>query len=149
MQKGVLAGYPVVDTRVTIYDGSYHSVDSSDMAFQIAGSMGFKNAAANAGLVLLEPIMDVDITIPDEYMGQVSGDINSKRGRIVGVEAKGGMQIVKSQAPLAEMFKYGSELRSITGGRGYYTMRFSHYEIVPQRVAEKIIQASKKDKKEE
>jgi len=149
MAEGVLAGYPVVDVKVTIYDGSYHSVDSSDMAFQIAGSMSFKNAAANAGMVLLEPIMDVEIIIPGEYMGQVSGDVNSKRGRIAGVEAKGGMEIIKAQVPLAEMFKYGSELRSITGGRGYYSMRFSHYEIVPQRIAEKIIQKAQADKKEE
>jgi len=149
MSEGVLAGYPVVDVKVTIYDGSYHSVDSSDMAFQIAGSMSFKNAAAGAGMVLLEPIMDVEIVIPDEYMGQVSGDVNSKRGRIAGVEAKGGMEIIKAQVPLAEMFKYGSELRSITGGRGYYTMRFSHYEIMPQRIAEKIIQQAQADKKEE
>ena len=146
MEEGVLAGYPVVDVKVSLYDGSYHSVDSSDMAFQIAGSMAFKNAAQKAGLVLLEPIMDVEIIIPDEYMGQVSGDINSKRGRIMGVEAKGNMQIVKAQVPLAEMFRYGSELRSITGGQGYYTMRHSHYEIVPQRVAEKIIQEARKEK---
>ncbi len=149
MQEGVVAGCPVVDLRVSIYDGSYHSVDSSDMAFQIAGSMAFKNAAHEAGMVLLEPVMDVDIIIPDEYMGQVSGDINSKRGRIGGVEARGGMQKIKTQVPLAEMFRYGSELRSITGGRGYYTMRYSHYEIVPQRIAEKVIQAAKKDKQEE
>ncbi|MDP8234304.1 MAG: elongation factor G [Candidatus Saelkia tenebricola] len=149
MTEGVLAGCPVVDVRVTIYDGSYHSVDSSDMAFQIAGSMSFRNAAVDAGMVLLEPLMDVEVVIPDEYMGQVSGDINSKRGRIAGVEAKGGMETVKVQVPLAEMFKYGSELRSITGGRGYYIMRFSHYEIVPQRIADKIIKEAQSDKKEE
>ena len=148
MDEGVLAGYPVVDVKVTLYDGSYHPVDSSDIAFQIAGSMAFKKAAQDAGLVLLEPIMDVEITIPDEYMGQVSGDINARRGRIVGVDARGGMQIIKAQVPLAEMFKYASELRSITGGRGSYTMKFSHYEIVPQRIAEKIIQSAQ-DKKEE
>ncbi|HEO63799.1 MAG TPA: elongation factor G [Candidatus Omnitrophica bacterium] len=148
MEEGVLAGYPVVDVKVTIYDGSYHSVDSSDMAFQIAGSMSFKNAAKDAGMVLLEPIMDIEVIIPDEFMGQVSGDINSKRGRIAGVEAKGGMEVVKAQVPLSEMFKYGSELRSITGGRGYYTMKFSHYEIVPQRIAEKIIQESKKEEQD-
>ncbi len=149
MEEGVLAGYPVVDVRVTLYDGSYHPVDSSDLAFQIAASMGFKKAAQEAGLVLLEPIMDVEIYIPDEYMGQVSGDINSKRGRIVGVEAKGDLQIIKAQVPLAEMFRYASELRSITGGRGYYTMRFSHYEIVPHKIAEKIIQQAQEAKKEE
>ncbi|HDI46171.1 MAG TPA: elongation factor G, partial [Candidatus Omnitrophica bacterium] len=149
MQEGVLAGYPVVDVRVTLYDGSYHPVDSSDLAFQIAASMGFKKAAQEAGLVLLEPIMDVEIYIPDEYMGQVSGDINSKRGRIVGVEAKGDLQIIKAQVPLAEMFRYASELRSITGGRGYYSMRFSHYEIVPHRIAEKVIQQAQETKKED
>lgn len=148
MDEGVLAGYPVVDVKVTLYDGSYHPVDSSDIAFQIAGSMAFKKAAQDAGLVLLEPIMDVEITIPDEYMGQVSGDINARRGRIVGVDARGGMQIIKAQVPLAEMFKYASELRSITGGRGSYTMKFSHYEIVPQRLAERIIQAVQEKKEE-
>lgn len=148
MQEGILAGYPVVDTRVTLYDGSYHSVDSSDLAFQIAASMGFKKAAQSAGLVLLEPIMDVEITIPDEYMGQISGDISSRRGRILGMEAKGGMQAIKAQVPLAEMFKYASELRSMTAGRGYYTMRFSHYEIVPQKIAEKVIQNAQQVKAE-
>jgi len=149
MEEGVLAGYPVVDVRVTLYDGSYHTVDSSDLAFQIAASMGFKKAAQEAGMVLLEPIMDVEIYIPDEYMGQVSGDINSKRGRIVGVEAKGDLQVIKAQVPLSEMFKYASELRSITGGRGYYTMRFSHYEVVPQKITDKIIQQAQESKKEE
>ncbi len=149
MKEGIFAGCPVVDVRVSLYDGSYHSVDSSDMAFQIAGSMAFRSAVKEAGMVLLEPIMDVEIAIPDEFMGHVSGDVSSKRGRVAGVEAKGGMEIIKAQIPMAEMFKFGSELRSITGGRGYYTMNFSHYEIVPQREADKIIQQSKTENKEE
>ncbi len=149
MGEGVFAGCPIVDIRVTLYDGSYHSVDSSDMAFQIAGSMAFKNAAKGSGMVILEPIMDVEIAIPDEFMGHVSGDISSKRGRVVGVEARGGMENIKAQVPMAEMFKFGSELRSITGGRGYYSTKFSHYEIVPQREAEKIVQQAKIDNKEE
>ncbi|MDP8215841.1 MAG: elongation factor G [Candidatus Kaelpia imicola] len=149
MKEGVFTGCPVVDVRATLYDGSYHPVDSSDMAFQIAGSMAFKSAAKNSGMVLLEPIMDIEIAIPDEFMGQISGDISSKRGRVAGVEAKGGMENIKAQIPMAEMFKFGSELRSITGGQGYYTMEFSHYEIVPQREAEKIVQKSKVGEREE
>lgn len=147
MSEGVLAGYPMVDMKVTIYDGSYHPVDSSDIAFQIAGSLALKKASQEAGLVLLEPIMDVEVTVPDEFMGQISGDINSRRGRIMGVDARPGMQIIKAQIPLAEMFKYASELRSMTGGRGSYSMRFSHYEIVPQKIAEKIIKESTSQEK--
>ena len=149
MKEGIFAGCPVVDVKVSLYDGSYHSVDSSDMAFQIAGSIAFRSAVKEAGMVLLEPIMDIEIAIPDEFMGHVSGDISSKRGRVAGVEAKGGMETIKAQVPMSEMFKFGSELRSITGGRGYYTMDFSHYEIVPQKEADKIVQQSKVEDKEE
>lgn len=146
-REGAVAGYPIVDIRVTLYDGSYHEVDSSDMAFQIAGGMALRKAVMAAGPVLLEPIMDVEVVIPEEYLGAISGDINSRRGRIIGMDIKGRSQIVKAQAPLSEMFTYANDLRSITGGRGMYTMRLSHYEEVPHKVASNIInqyQVSKK-----
>ncbi len=145
--EGAVAGYPIEDLAVTLVDGSYHEVDSSDMAFQIAGSMALRKAVSEAGPVLLEPIMDVEVTIPEESLGAISGDINSRRGRVMGMDVKGKSQIVKAQIPLSEMFKYANDLRSITGGRGSYTMRFSHYEEVPHKVAAPIIaqyQASKK-----
>jgi elongation factor G len=148
MQEGILAGYPVTDIKVTLYDGSYHPVDSSDIAFQIAGSMALKKALEQAGSVLLEPIMNVEIVVPEEFMGQITGDINARRGRVLGMEAKGKNQVVKAQIPLAEMFKYASDLHSITGGRGSYTMSFSHYEIVPARIAQTIVEQAKKEKKE-
>lgn len=135
MAEGIIAGYPVVDIKVTLYDGSYHEVDSSDIAFQIAGAMALRKAALDASPVLLEPIMDVEITVPDEYMGDITGNINSRRGRIMGM----GLQIVQAQVPLAEMFKYATELRSMTGGRGSYTMKFSHYDEVPAKIASTIV----------
>ena len=149
--EGAVAGHPIEDIRVTLVDGSYHEVDSSDMAFQIAGAMALRKAVMEAGPVLLEPIMDVEINIPEDCLGAISGDINSRRGRVMGMEIKGKQQIVKVQAPLAEMFKYANDLRSITGGRGTYTMRFSHYEEVPHKVAAPIItqyQASKKQEEQ-
>jgi elongation factor G len=152
MSEGSIAGYPVEDIRVTLYDGSYHEVDSSDMAFQIAGSMALRKAVMEAGPVLLEPIMDVEIAIPEDYLGAISGDLNSRRGRIMGMEAKGKTQVVKAKVPLAEMFKYANDLRSMTGGRGMYTMRFSHYEEIPHKIAANIIsqyQASKKQEEEQ
>ncbi|MCX5703057.1 MAG: EF-Tu/IF-2/RF-3 family GTPase, partial [Candidatus Omnitrophica bacterium] len=145
--EGAVAGFPIVDVRVILYDGSYHEVDSSDMAFQIAGGMALRKAVIEAGPVLLEPIMDVEVSIPEECLGAISGDLNSRRGRIIGMDIKGKSQIVKAQVPVAEMFKYANDLRSITGGRGLYTMRFSHYEEVPHKVAATVIvqyQASKK-----
>jgi len=145
LDEGILAGYPVTDVRVTLYDGSYHDVDSSDIAFQIAGSMAFKKALEQAGSVLLEPIMDVEITVPGEFMGQVTGDINSRRGRVLGMEVKGKSEVVKAQIALVEMFKYASDLRSVTGGRGSYLMTFSHYEIVPARLAREVIEGAKKE----
>jgi len=144
MNEGVLAGYPVVDVRVILYDGSYHPVDSSDLAFQIAGSLAFKKAAAQADPVLLEPIMNIEVTVPEDCMGDVIGDLNAKRGKILGIEAKGKNQVVKALVPLAEILRYAPELRSITGGRGTYTMEFSHYEEVPPHLAQKIIEESKK-----
>jgi len=147
--EGAIAGYPIVDLRVTLYDGSYHEVDSSDMAFQIAGAMALRKAVFEAGAVLLEPIMDVDVAISEEYLGAISGDINSRRGRVMGMDVKGRSQVVKAQIPLAEMFTYANDLRSITGGRGSYTMRFSHYEEVPHKIASLIISKYQASKKEE
>jgi len=139
MQDGVLAGYPIVDVRVTLYDGSYHPVDSSDLAFQISGSMALRKAAEEAHPVLLEPIMEVEVTVPEETLGTVTGDLNGRRGRVLGIEAKSKYQVVKAQVPLAEMLKYASDLKSVTGGRGSYTMKFSHYEEVPAKIAQPII----------
>lgn len=152
MSEGAIAGYPIVDIRVTLYDGSYHEVDSSDLAFQIAGAMALRKAVLEAGPILLEPIMEVEVVVPEEYLGAISGDLNSRRGRIMGMDVKGKSQVVKAQVPLAEMFTYANDLRSITGGRGSYTMRFSHYEEVPRKIASEIIsqyQASKKQPEEE
>ena len=146
--RGVLAGYPVTGLRVTLYDGSHHSVDSSDLSFKIAGSMGFQNAAAQAKPVLQEPIMDLEVVVPEDNMGDVMGGLNSKRGRILGIEPQGNLQVVKAQVPLAEMFRYASELRSMTQGRGTYTMKFSHYEQVPDHIAEGIIAQAKQRQEE-
>ena len=148
MQEGVVAGYPVVDVKVILYDGSFHPVDSSDLAFQIAGSMAFKKAAAQANPVLLEPIMTLEVIAPDDCVGDVIGDLNAKRGKILGVEAKGKNQIIKAQVPLAEILRYAPELRSITGGRGTYSMEFSHYEEVPPHLAQKIIEESRQEEGE-
>lgn len=139
MSEGAIAGYPIVDLRVTLCDGSYHEVDSSDMAFQIAGAMALRKAVLEAGPVLLEPIMEVEVVIPEEYLGAIPGDLNSRRGRIMGMDIKGRSQIVKATVPLAEMFTYANDLRSLTGGRGMYTMRFSHYEEVPHKIVSTII----------
>jgi elongation factor G len=146
MENGILAGYPVVDVKVTLYDGSYHPVDSSDMAFKIAGSMGFRKAASEASPVLLEPIMNLEVTVPEKYMGDVMGDISSKRGKVLGMESKGKYQTVKAQVPLAEMSKYATELRSLTHGEGSFTAEFSHYEEVPFEIAKKIIEQAAKEK---
>ena len=139
MLAGVLAGYPVVDVKVTLYDGSYHEVDSSEMAFKIAGSMAFKEACQKAGPTLLEPIMKVSVIVPDEYMGDVIGDLNSRRGQIQGFEARSGAQQIDAFVPLAEMFGYATDLRSRTQGRGQYTMDPSHYIEIPKSIQEKII----------
>jgi len=145
MNEGLTAGYPVVDVKVTLYDGSYHEVDSSDMAFQIAGAMAFRKAGMEASPIMLEPIMDVEITVPDEYMGDITGNINSRRGRIMGM----GISMVQAQVPLAEMFKYATELRSMTHGRGSYSMKFSHYEEIPAKIASTIVAQSKAAKEAE
>ncbi|ADC89255.1 translation elongation factor G [Thermocrinis albus DSM 14484] len=139
MQNGILAGYPVVDVKVRLFDGSYHEVDSSEMAFKIAGSLAFKDAAKKADPVLLEPIMEVEVETPEDYVGDVIGDLNSRRGKIVGMENKGVITVIKAYVPLAEMFGYATTLRSLTQGRGTFIMKFSHYEEVPQSIAEQII----------
>ncbi len=139
MENGVVAGYPMVDIKVTVYDGSYHDVDSSEMAFKIAGSMGFKAGAAKADPVLLEPYMKVEVIVPEEYMGDVIGDINSRRGRIEGMESRNGAQAIRAFVPLSEMFGYATDLRSRTQGRGNYSMEFDHYEEVPKNIAEAIV----------
>ncbi len=131
MTSGVLAGYPMVDVKVEVFDGSYHDVDSSEMAFKIAGSIGFKDGAARAGPVLLEPIMAVEVITPDDYMGDVIGDLNSRRGKIHAMNPRTGAQIIEANVPLAEMFGYATDLRSKTQGRATYTMQFAHYAQVP------------------
>jgi elongation factor G len=144
MGEGAIAGYPLVDVQVILYDGSYHPVDSSDMAFQIAGAMALRKAILEAKPILLEPIMNLDIIIPEEYMGQVSGDLSSRRGRILGMEMRSKMQVLKAQVPLAEIFRYATDLRSMTGGRASYTMKFSHYEEVPAKIIQEIVAKAKK-----
>jgi elongation factor G len=146
MKRGILAGYPVVDLRVTLYDGSYHEVDSSDMAFQIAASMGLQKGFMEARPILLEPIMNIEVTAPAESAGDVIGDLNGRRGRIVGMEPEGEVVQVRAQAPMAELLTYESSLRSMTGGRGGYSMEFSHYEEVPAQIAEKVVAAAKAEK---
>ncbi len=143
MQNGVVAGYPMIDVKATIYDGSYHDVDSSEMAFKIAGSMAFKAGAVKAGPVILEPIMKVEVTVPEEYMGDIMGDINSRRGRVEGMEARGNAQVIRGYVPLAEMFGYSTNLRSRTQGRGTYSMEFNSYEEVPKSIAQEIISKNK------
>ena len=143
MRNGVLAGYPVLDLKVIVYDGSYHDVDSSEMAFKVAGSMAFKNGMRKADPVILEPVFKLEVVIPEEYMGDVMGDISSRRGRVEGMEMRGGAQIIKGMVPLSEMFGYATTLRSKTQGRGVYTMQFSHYEAVPKFISEEIIEGRK------
>ena len=143
LPEGFLAGYPMVDVKVTVYEGSYHDVDSSDMAFQIAGSMGFKSALEKARPILLEPVMGVDVSCPDDCMGDVIGDLNSRRGRVLGMETRGHAQIIKALVPMAEILKYAPDLRSITSGRGSFEARFHHYDEVPAPIAEKVIKEKK------
>lgn len=144
-KSGILGGFPVLGVKANVYDGSYHEVDSSEMAFHIAGSMAFKDAMNKGGAILLEPIMKVEVTMPEDYMGDVIGDINSRRGRIEGMEDIGGGKMVKAYVPLAEMFGYSTDLRSKTQGRGNYSMFFEKYEQVPKSVQEKVL-AEKKGK---
>jgi elongation factor G len=139
MDSGVLAGYPVVDVRVRLTDGSYHDVDSSEIAFKIAGSMGFKEACRRAKPVLLEPVMDVEVVTPRDYVGTVIGNLNSRRGRILAQEIRGGSEVIRASVPLGQMFGYATDLRSMTQGRATYTMQFARYEEVPPAIAEEIM----------
>ncbi|MFA7207696.1 MAG: elongation factor G, partial [Synergistaceae bacterium] len=148
-QRGYLAGYPTTDFSCAIYDGSYHDVDSSEMAFKIAASLAFKKAMADAMPILMEPVMNVVVMVPEECLGDVMGDFNSRRGRIMGIDSEGKLQVVKAQCPLSEMFRYAIILRSMTSGRGTFTMEYSHYEEVPGDISKKIIEAAEKDRVEE
>jgi elongation factor G len=142
LQNGVLAGYPVVDVKVSLYDGSYHEVDSSEVAFKIAGSMAFKEGARQGKPALLEPVMKVEIVAPDEYMGAINGDLNRRRGVLLGTEESPGGAIIRAEVPLAEMFGYATDLRSATQGRATYSMEFSRYVEAPSNIAETIIKRS-------
>jgi elongation factor G len=148
MKEGELAGSPIVDMKVTVYDGSHHTVDSSEMAFKIAASMGLKKAIADADPVILEPIMSVQVTVPEANVGDVIGDMNSRRGKVLGMEPMGKSDQVNVEAPLAEMLSYAPDLRSMTGGRGDYTMDFLRYEEVPAHLAQKIIDQEKTEREE-
>jgi elongation factor G len=149
MQRGVLAGYQIVDVKVTIFDGSYHSVDSDEHSFKIAGSMAFKKGILEAKPVLLEPINEIEVIVPDEYMGDVMGDLSGRRGKISGMESEGSFQKIKALVPMSEIHKYSTILRSMTQGRGVYHTKFSHYEELPREQAEKVIAAKEKAKEEE
>jgi len=150
MEEGVLAGFPAVDIRATLLDGSYHNVDSSEMAFKIAASLAYKKGMMEANPVLLEPIVNVEVKVPENFMGDIMGDMPTRRGRVAGMEPQGdGTQIIKAQVPLAEMYGYSIDLRSMTQGRGEFTMEYSHYEEVPANIAEKIIEEHKKEVAEE
>ncbi len=139
----MLAGYPVVDFQAEVYDGSHHSVDSSDLAFQVAGSMAFQKVARDAGLILLEPIMEVEVETPEQYMGEVMGDLNQRRGRVLGMEAAGNRQIVRALVPLSELYKYSAVLRSLTGGQAFHRRNPHGYEPAPPHVTEKVIAEAK------
>ncbi len=139
MEEGVIAGYPVVDIKATLYDGSFHAVDSSEMAFKIAASMGFKKVFKSCDPIILEPIYDIEVTVPEEYMGDVMGDISSRRGKIQGMDSEGKFQIIRAKVPLAELHSYSIQLRSMTSGRGIFRMKFSHYEPVPGDVQAKLV----------
>ena len=145
MEQGIIAGYPLVDTQIELYDGKYHPVDSSDFAFQMAGSLAFSAAADQANPALLEPIMDVSISVPEQFMGDIIGDLNSKRGQVMGVEQLGKRQVIQASAPLAEMLRYSIDLKSITSARGSFTMEFSRYEIVPDELAQKVVAMAKEE----
>ncbi|GHU50444.1 hypothetical protein FACS189459_4330 [Bacilli bacterium] len=141
MKSGPLAGYPMIDIKATVFDGSYHDVDSSEMAYKIAASLAIKDAANRCGLVILEPIMSVDIIVPENYFGDAMGDVSSRRGNIEGSEQIGNAQVIHSKVPLANMFGYATDLRSFTQGRGNYTMQFSHYAQAPKNIIDEIVKA--------
>ncbi|MEG1538272.1 MAG: elongation factor G, partial [Clostridiales bacterium] len=146
MAEGILAGFPATHIKITLVDGSYHDVDSSEMAFKLAANLAFKKACELAKPILLEPVMDVEIIVPEQFMGDIMGDMNTKRGRIMGMEQVGKRQVIHAQAPLSEMYRYAIDLKSITQGRGKFTMKFSRYEEVPANIAEKVIAQAKADK---
>jgi elongation factor G len=148
MEKGVIAGYPVVDIKVTLFDGKFHEVDSSEMAFKIAGSLGLSNAFVNCKPVILEPIYDLEVRVPEDYMGEVMGDISSRRGKISGMDSVGKIQIIRAKVPLAELNKYSTSLRSMTQGRGIHRQKLSHYEEVPMEVQNKLVEIYEKAKAE-
>jgi elongation factor G len=143
LQHGVLAGFPMVGVGVSLYDGSYHDVDSSEMAFKVAGSMAFKDAAKRAEPVLLEPLMEVEVVTPEEYMGEVIGDLNARRGKVTSLEQRSGSRVIRAFVPLAEMFGYATQLRSMTQGRATYTMQFDHYDEVPRNIADEVVSRAK------
>ena len=143
LATGIYAGFPVVDVKVTLYDGSYHDVDSSEMAFKIAGSMAIKDAFAKADPAILEPIMKVEVLMPEEFMGDVIGDLNSRRGQVEGMDSRGSTQVVRAFVPLAEMFGYATDLRSMTQGRASYSMELSHYAEVPGNLAQELVAKSR------
>jgi elongation factor G len=146
MRSGTVAGYPIQDVKVTLFDGQHHSVDSSEMAFKIAGSMAFKDAMERAQPTLMEPIMTVTVTVPEEYVGDVIGDLNSRRGRPLGMEPKGTVTEIKAEVPMAEMLDYAPDLRAITGGQGEYSMDLARYEEVPGHVAQQVVQQAQQEK---
>ena len=148
MEKGVISGNKVVDVKVTLFDGSYHTVDSDEMSFKLAATQCFKKGFNEAKPILLEPIYNIEVTVPEEFMGDVMGDISSRRGRISGMDSDGHFQIIKAQVPLAELYKYSSNLRSLTSGRGSHRRSFSHYEEVPKEVEQKVIEEYNKSREE-
>jgi elongation factor G len=148
LQNGVLAGFPVTDVTVTVFEGSYHAVDSSDIAFKIAASMALKANAEKGSVVLLEPISEVEIFVPESYMGDVMGDLNSRRGKIMGMEGEGKIQKIKALVPEAEMYKYSTSLRSLTQGRGYFNLKFHHYEEVPKEITKRIVEKNRQLKED-
>jgi elongation factor G len=143
MTRGVMAGYPVIDVKATLYDGSYHDVDSSQAAFEVAGSLAFQEGAKRGGIQLLEPVMEVEVRVPEDYMGEVIGDLNSRRGNVGGMDSVGGLQVIRAEVPLANMFGYVNDLRSKTQGRAVYTMQFKEYQAVPASIAEEIVAKAK------
>ncbi|MDO9631129.1 MAG: elongation factor G, partial [Humidesulfovibrio sp.] len=147
--RGVLAGFPIIDFKVTLYDGSYHNVDSSEMAFKIAGSIAFKKACEKAKMILLEPIMTITVAVPDAHMGDVIGDLSSRRGKVLGSDSQGGVTEIKAHVPMSEVLKYAPDLRSMTGGQGTFTMEFSNYEECPPPIAAKVIEENKREAAEE
>ena len=146
--RGFIAGYPMVDFQVELYDGQYHDVDSSEMSFKIAGSLAYKDAVAKCRPTLLEPVMKVEIAVPEEYAGAVMGDLSSRRGRPQGMEPKGSLQVIKAEVPLSEMLSYDAELTSMTGGRGSYHMEMAHYDEVPGHLLDKVVAAAKAERGE-